>query len=64
MWCIIVAIVCEYIFLVVNIIYIIRTLIKDRKKGQEYVMQKDENGKLKKVKPGELEQYFVYKWIQ
>jgi hypothetical protein len=51
MWCIIVSILCEYVFLIINIIYIVKTLIKQRKDP-------------KKAKKENIADYMVYKWVR
>ena len=50
MWCIIISIAIEYVFLIVNVVYIIKKLIKDRKSP--------------KKKVDTLESQVVYKWVR
>lgn len=50
MWCIIVSIACEYFFLVVNIFYIIKTLLQNRKNPQS--------------KKNDMEDLMIYKWVR
>lgn len=56
MWCLIVSIGLEYIFLVVNIIWIVRTLLQARKQTQEQLKVRKLN---KKSNP-----FLVYKWVR
>ena len=52
MWCIIISIICEYFFLIVNIYYIIKTLIESSKKNKD------------QQKKDELEEFLIYKWVR
>ena len=52
MWCLVISIVLEYAFLIINIIWIVRTLIQARKKAQAFV------SKNKGKNP-----FVVYKWV-
>lgn len=52
MWCLIISIVLEYAFLIINIIWIVRTLLQARKKAQEFT------SKNKGKNP-----FVVYKWV-
>jgi len=52
MWCLIISIVLEYAFLIINIIWIVRTLLQARKKAQEFA------SKSKGSNP-----FVVYKWV-
>ncbi len=52
MWCIIVSIGCEYFFLIVNVYYIIRSLIESRKKTK--TQDKKET----------IEDLMMYKWVR
>lgn len=51
MWCIIISIGCEYFFLIVNVIYIIKTLIAKKKNPE--LSKKDD-----------IEDFMVYKWVR
>lgn len=52
MWCLVISIVLEYAFLIINIIWIIKTLIQARKKAQA-MMSKNKTNK---------NPFVVYKW--
>jgi hypothetical protein len=51
MWCIIVSIGCEYLFLIVNVYFIIKTILKKRKDPEA-------------AKKDELEEFMIYKWVR
>ena len=53
MWCIIISITCEYIFLIINIVFIVKNLCREMK-------NKDKS----KKKVDTLETQVVYKWIR
>ena len=52
MWCLLISIVLEYVFLVINIIWIIRTLIQARRKAK--VFSENQKGR---------NPFVVYKWV-